>query len=432
MPKFTKKQNEYIRNANARWNLKTGAVRSGKSYVDMFHMIPMRIRERARKEGLIFIMGVTESTIERNLLDPMRKVFGDSLIGRIGKNNKCRLFGETVYCIGAEKISQISKIQGNSTKYLYCDELAKWNKEVFNFLKTRLDKPYSLCDATCNPEGRKHWLKKFIDSKKDGIDLYVQTYRIEDNAENLGADFIENLKKELFGTIAYDKLIEGRWIQSSGLCFPLFANDNKRYINDLDSYLTESQQQLARVYCGIDYGFGEGKTCMVLTAVTKNYKTLIALEEKSIEKEINPAQLENIYCDFIEKAFKKYHLPIYAFADTSDQILTKGLSNESKVRRLQAVTISVTKVEIVDRIAIINKLLATDRFKIMNNCKELIGGLNDASYDEEKSIDKDVRSKDGSYNDHIVDGFEYSFSHIINQLENASLHRNKNLKSFVI
>ena len=42
--KLSQKQNEYIRNANARWNLKVGAVRSGKSYVDIAYMIPARIR----------------------------------------------------------------------------------------------------------------------------------------------------------------------------------------------------------------------------------------------------------------------------------------------------------------------------------------------------------------------------------------------------
>ena len=35
------KQNEYILNADARFNLKIGAVRSGKTFVDIVHMIPL-------------------------------------------------------------------------------------------------------------------------------------------------------------------------------------------------------------------------------------------------------------------------------------------------------------------------------------------------------------------------------------------------------
>lgn len=61
---LTSKQNEYIRNATHRWNIKTGAVRSGKSYVDTAYTIPARIRERIGKPGLTVIFGVSRDTIE--------------------------------------------------------------------------------------------------------------------------------------------------------------------------------------------------------------------------------------------------------------------------------------------------------------------------------------------------------------------------------
>ena len=46
---LSKKQNEYIVNATHRWNIKSGAVRSGKSYVDTAFVVPFRIRERTGK-----------------------------------------------------------------------------------------------------------------------------------------------------------------------------------------------------------------------------------------------------------------------------------------------------------------------------------------------------------------------------------------------
>lgn len=49
---LSKMQNEYIVNATHRWNIKSGAVRSGKSFVDTAFVIPFRIRERAGKPGL--------------------------------------------------------------------------------------------------------------------------------------------------------------------------------------------------------------------------------------------------------------------------------------------------------------------------------------------------------------------------------------------
>src|SRR5699024_7892755 len=175
---LTSKQNEYIRNANHRWNIKTGAVRSGKSYVDTAYTIPARIRERIGKPGLTVIFGVSRDTIERNVLQPMREIYGPGLIGIINNRNIARVCGENVYCLGAEKVSQVAKVQGSSIKYAYGDEIAKWNREVFEMLKSRLDKSYSCFDGACNPENPTHWLKEFIDSD---IDIYLQQYRLFDN-----------------------------------------------------------------------------------------------------------------------------------------------------------------------------------------------------------------------------------------------------------
>lgn len=80
--------NEYIVNATHRWNIKSGAVRSGKSYVDTAFVIPFRIRERAGKPGLNVILGVSKESIERNVLQPMREIYTDKLIGTI--NNRTR------------------------------------------------------------------------------------------------------------------------------------------------------------------------------------------------------------------------------------------------------------------------------------------------------------------------------------------------------
>ena len=65
---FSVKQREYFDNANKRWNFKTGATRSGKTYMD-YYVIPKRIRTRIGKPGLAVILGVTKSTIERNILE---------------------------------------------------------------------------------------------------------------------------------------------------------------------------------------------------------------------------------------------------------------------------------------------------------------------------------------------------------------------------
>ena len=216
---FSEKQKEWFENANHRWNIKTGAVRSGKTYADFF-TIPKRIRARIGLPGIAFIFGVSKGTIERNVLEPMRNIWGENLVGSIKSNNTVRLFGETVYCLGCEKVSQVGKIRGASIKYAYGDEVAEWSPDVFELIKSRLDKPYSCFDGALNPESPTHWLKEFLDSDAD---IYSQHYRIFDNPF-LPKEFVDNLCKEYEGTVYYDRYIEGLWALAEGLIYPMYRD----------------------------------------------------------------------------------------------------------------------------------------------------------------------------------------------------------------
>lgn len=195
------------------------AVRSGKSYVDTAYIVPSRIRAVAKQPGLAVILGVSRDTIERNVLEPMREIYTNTLVSHINNKNQAFVCGEWVYCLGAEKVSQVAKIQGSSIKYCYGDEVAKWNKEIFEMLKSRLDKPYSCFDGSLNPEGPNHWLKKFLD--QENLDKYIQHYIIDDNPY-LPPDYVENLKKEYMGTVYYDRYILGKWALAEGLIYPMY------------------------------------------------------------------------------------------------------------------------------------------------------------------------------------------------------------------
>lgn len=253
MPKTTlimsKKQNEFILNCNRRYNFKVGAVRSGKSFVDIAYVIPKRIMDGRGKSGLNLILGVSKESIERNVLAPMREIYTDKLVSTIRANtNIAYICGEVVYCLGAEKASQLSKIQGMSVKYCYGDEVAKWNREVFIMLQSRLDKPYSCFDGSLNPESPNHWLKKEILEKPD-IDAYIQHYTIFDNPF-LPKLFVENLCKEYEG-VFYERYIEGKWAIAEGLIFPSYQNA----IKECPFFLSKETFGSMDKFClSIDYG----------------------------------------------------------------------------------------------------------------------------------------------------------------------------------
>lgn len=106
-------QQEYLMNANRRWNVKSGATRSGKSYMDIVKVIPIRLSLEHGKPGLNIFLGNTQGTLKRNIIEPMQEIFGNYLVSDIGNGNIASIFGEDVYCLGADKVSQawfVSKI----------------------------------------------------------------------------------------------------------------------------------------------------------------------------------------------------------------------------------------------------------------------------------------------------------------------------------
>lgn len=402
MPIWTKKQKEYGLNANHRWNVKLGAVRSGKTFQDKEDIIPRRIRERAGKDGLVFIIGVTESTIERNVLRPMRDKFGSNLVGVINKN-KVWLFGEECYCLGAEKINQVAKIQGASIKYLYGDEVVKWNKEVFDMIKSRLDQPYSLADLTGNPEHKKHWFKEFIESNAD---IYLQHYTIDDN-DFLSTEFKENLKKEYEGTILYNRYILGQWCNAEGLIYIQFANNTELFMKDEAVDENGNKLNFMIVSIGVDYGATKGETELKATGITPLFKEAWTIDEEKITGLYAPEDFYKAFVKFYKRVVEKYGKVTHAFADYGalGQVLTFGLNRWLQQERIPLQVQDCIKGRIIDRIYLDTMLFAQGRRFILKKCKYMKEAYEQALWDDKK---EDERLDDGTTPVDDLDASEYS------------------------
>ena len=403
---LTSKQNEYIRNATHRWNIKTGAVRSGKSYVDTAYTIPARIRERIGKPGLTVIFGVSRDTIERNVLQPMREIYGSGLVGTINNRNIARVCGEDVYCLGAEKVSQVAKVQGSSIKYAYGDEVAKWNREVFEMLKSRLDKPYSCFDGACNPENPTHWLKEFIDSD---IDIYVQKYEIFDNIY-LPKEYVENLCKEYEGTVYYDRLIKGLWKRAEGAIYRIFADDPDRFIR------TVNRQDIKEIRIGIDFGGNGSGHSFVATAILWNGIVHPIMSRKHMKKDfpqgIDANKLSELFLQFVADVIAKYGKPQYAFWDNAETVLGQSIENACRKEFPSLIVLPAQKKKINDRINYTVRLMGSGRYFITPDCQTLKKALQDAVYNSK--VLQEERLDDGSTDIDTLDAFEYTIERDIN------------------
>jgi len=401
-------QKDYFKNAVHRWNIKAGATRSGKTYADYF-LIPKRIRSVCGLDGLVVLLGNTKGTLQRNIIEPLQSIWGCRLVSSIGSDNTVRMFGEKVYCLGADKVTGVDRLRGSSIKYCYGDEVVTWHPEVFNMLKSRLDKPYSKFDGTCNPEGKNHWFKKFLDSDND---IFLQNYTIDDNPF-LDHCIVENLKNEYKGTVYYDRYIKGLWVNAEGLIYRAFCDAPERFIiNSLDGF------DLIFASVGVDFGGGKSAHAFNCTAFSRGFEYVVTVHDY---RRLDAATPDILYADFLRFISEcRAILPkncrlVDVYCDSAEQTLIKGLDIAARKVGAGLNIHNSKKKPINDRIRFYTVLMGADRYKIRRSCAATVDALSSAVWDDKKPTE-DVRLDNGTTNIDNLDAQEYSTEPYMNDI----------------
>ena len=385
---FSAKQKEFWNNATHRWNIKQGATRSGKTYLD-YYIIPKRIRA-CKGQGLIVLIGNTKGTLDRNILDPMRNIWGNELVGNVSADNTINLFGKKCYIIGADKSSQSSKLQGAGIEYCYGDEITTWNEQVFTMLKSRLDKPNSIFDGTCNPENPGHWFKKFLDSDAD---IFKQHYTIDDNPFN-SREFVENLKKEYWGTVYYDRYILGNWVAAEGLVYPTFSES--RHIVDL------KKDPEGTYYISIDYGTSN-PTSMGLWCVNESGATRVREFYHDSRKKLVQYTDEEYYTRLLDLACG--HIISSIVIDPSAASFIQTIKRHGKF------SIKKANNSVIDGIRTTNTFLQQNKLLFNKCCHDSIREFGLYCWDTNALEDKVIKQ-----NDQAMDDIRYFCSTILKKI----------------
>ena len=400
----SKKQLEFWRNCTARWNVKTGATRSGKTYMDYF-LIPRRLTAGAGKDGLNVILGNTRETVRRNIILPMVNIYGPARISNIRTDNSCTMFGQQVFILGADNEAHVNRLRGASIKYCYGDEVTTWNQGVFDMLKSRLDKSYSVFDGTCNPDNPHHWFKEFLDSDAD---IFQQAYSIDDNPY-LDPAFVENLKREYSGTVLYDRYIRGLWVAAEGAIYRPFVDHPERYIVD---DLPEGEA-VRSVSIGVDFGGGTSAHAFCCVGFTTRGR-LVVLDEYREKRALDPVRLGMDFVDFLRRCKMRWYVTD-VWCDSAEQTLINGLRQAVANAGVPVNIGNSMKRPINDRIRATLLLMGAGRFLVARNCTETIDALKSALWDSKK-ITEDVRLDDGTTNIDSLDAMEYAFERQIPEL----------------
>lgn len=401
------KQVEYLSNCDHRWNVKTGATGSGKTWLDYAVVIPQRLLA-LKGEGAAVILGNTQGTANRNILEPMRDIWGEKLVGTIGSDNAARLFGRRVYVMGADNRKHVARIQGMTIEYAYGDEVTTWAEGVFQMLKSRLRCPHSHFDGTCNPDAPQHWFKAFLDS---GADVYNQTSTIFDNPF-LPPEFVENLCKEYAGTVYYNRFILGQWVAAEGVIYRAFADAPERFIvDDLPG-----GDRVRSAVIGVDFGGGSSAHAFCCLGFTVG-GAVVVLDEYREQAALTPNRLAEAFVDFVRRCQARW-IVADVWCDSAEQTLINGLRAAAAAARLAVNIGNALKKPINDRIRATCILMGSGRFFVNRACRETADALRSALWDSRK-LTEDVRLDDGTTNIDSLDAMEYALEREIPALIEA-------------
>lgn len=379
---LSSKQREYLANCKHRWNFKIGATGSGKSWLDYAVVIPKRLFA-LRGEGAAVMLGNTQGTLSRNVLDPMREIWGSALVGTIGSDNTANLFGKKVHILGADNRKHVARLQGMTIEYAYGDEVTTWHEEVFQMLKSRLRCRHSFFDGTANPESPYHFLKAFLESKAD---VYCQTSTIDDNPF-LPPEFVENLKQEYAGTVYYDRFVLGRWAAAGGLVYPFFSADDPRYV--VDGFAPKHGSG-GRYFVSIDYGTynpcSMGLWCVAGGVATRFRESYYDGRKNGRQRtdEEHHAELERLTSG----------IPVDSIIiDPSAASFIETIRRHGRYRVRQAEN------DVLNGIRVTACLLSAGKMQIDRSCKDSLREFGSYRWDEKKHYDAVLKEHDHAMDD---------------------------------
>lgn len=423
--KFSPKHINYIRDCKDNtYNIAEGAVRAGKTVDNVFafaHEI-MRTPDRIH-----LATGSTVANAKLNIGDcngfGLEYIFRGQCRWSKYKDNEALIIKgvstgyrtRIVIFAGAAKADSFKKIRGNSYGMWIATEINLHHldtiREAFNRTAAAKHRKFFW---DLNPSAPNHFIyADFIDKYKnmvdDGVEFGGYNYKhftIDDNI-TISDDRRREIKLQYDpNSVWYKRDILGLRVVAEGLIYKQFADDPLKY-------KTDDVSNLMQIQVGIDFGGNKSKHAFVATGFTADFKNVIILASRRYEPD-SPETLNRQAIDFIKYISKKYGAVDLIFADSAERVLIKGMQRALLDDGIDIKVKNSIKNEIVDRIRLVNLLVATGRFFYTDDCESLVEALSTAVYEDDKMVD--TRLDDGTSDIDTLDAFEYSIEKYIKVL----------------
>lgn len=394
------KQLESYRLADARQNLWDGSVRSSKTICSLIKWIEF---VRTCPPGPLLMVGKTERTLRRNIIDPLVEMLGDARCRFVAGAGELHLVGRRVYIVGANDERAQEKIRGLSLVGAYVDEVSTIPETFYVMLLTRLSIPGARLFGTTNPDGPQHWLKTnyldrastWLDTNgdlhnltEDTLNLARFSFKLADNP-NLSPQYVADVSSEFTG-LYYRRLILGEWCLAEGVIYESW---------DPARHVVAELPAISQWLCmSLDYGTTNPLHALLI-GLGVDQRLYVAHEwrwdSKKQRGSLTDAEYSQRLRDWTDSLAIK---PQRTIIDPSAASFRVQLYRDGCASTL-------ADNEVVDGIRDVASLFATGRLLVSAQCKELIKEIPGYAWDpdaSEKGEDKPLKIAD-----HGVDALRY-------------------------
>ncbi len=425
---FSAKHKRYIHNAlQCKMSVAEGSIRSGKT-IDNCIIAAAILEDTPDKIHL-----ASGSTIGNAKLNigacngfGLENLFRGRCKWGKYKGNECLYIytktGEKVVIFaGGGKADSYKKILGNSYGIWIATEINEHydsDDSRESFIKVAMGRqlasqnPRILWDLNpCNP--RHPIYADYIDAYKNS-DVFTSGYNYEHFTLRDNLSISEERLAEIEAqydrnSIWYKRDILGERCVAEGLIYRQFADTPEKYL------MSEAEAKRDLIICniGVDFGGNGSATAFVCTGFTRGFQKVVVLRSQRIAQEINPEELNNLFALFVKECYNAYGKAFEVRADSAEQILIRGLKNTALRQGLRVTVLNAMKRPINDRIKLVNKLIAQERFAWCKGAQTVADALCEATWDVRHP---DERLDDGSHDQDSIDALEYSIEPYMNEL----------------
>jgi PBSX family phage terminase large subunit len=407
--RFTALQVYFLLNKDKKYNILSGSVRSGKTYVTLFKYGLKIINSPKDTQWLIAAYTVT--SLERNCLKLLENFFGRKNFTYSITHKKAWLYGREIYLEGAPNDASKKRVQGLTLNGVYLDEVQNLPRAFVDMCMTRLSEEGAFAYMTCNPENPKHWFYiNYI--LKNTLEPFRNYYVfLLDHNKFLPKSYIEE-QKATFSGVFFQRMILGLWKAAEGVVFTNFANNTEDFIID-----EINKDEIDFIILGLDFGGNKSKTTMVATAFYKDKnKGFVAVKSDFIpggKGEIDADTVNSFTVKFYRELHAEYEsisIP-YFFCDSAEQTLINSIRKAFRRERINVKIGDALKIKINDRIRFLSSMMNTGRFKVLSCCKTVVDCLQELVWNAKELTD--VLLDDGTTDNDTWDGLSYTFERFI-------------------